>query len=1468
MPIDAITAVRPLTDFVELVDVPLIDFLPIDGSSVVGNILVSDVWTHLDEGHFTLGAEFYLGGIENLHLPGLDQLSLSFNEDALAKGLLVVGEEPSLHLKDVGITLRVSPDILRAEDGNGATVTTKCEVRFDRNGFHFLAFDETSIANSRIAGTDIAISLDGIHFDDKSDAFLSVRSGTLTLPMFTDAKGSSLVLKGKDLSFGREGPSGNFKRVDGEALSFSLGGFACEIEEASFSLVDGQFTDVILDGRIDLRDFLKAGRSDGWVRVSFSIGPEGLVASLSDDEPIVSMNVPEMFHLSADSIRLEADDAGAGAVLWLSGTLTPDIRDVEGGWPSFDFDEIGIGPQGTLRLGSGASVATTQPFVLNWNFLKLTVTAFSLQRPDDAPEALELRITAAVEVVSGVPAGASVDGLVVRRSRDGAISARFDGIGVSFGTPGGYSFAASLSWDGSRQALSGTGYLDVSSLDIRLDVVAAASREKAADGRTQVTTFFLAAEATLVPGGIPIGTTGLSLYGVSGLLAHNLTLKLTSNSPRRYFDAFEAHPAGSFAALSKWEVSEAKHALSLGVLVGTADDGWLFSARGALMISIPDLAILLTATGNLIRERQAMNSGAPGMLSALLAAYPAQKLLRLDFSAQWESGSLFEVQGAGGGEFYGDKPADFRVWLGEKSAPVAARALKLDSTWLLNSEYWFGIDARRKAEIGLLSRFDLRGGIDGLYAEMSGYASANMTLAWRPSQFEGGLVAHGRARLVAGRLSLGFSQTADVNAQIARPTLFEIALRSCIKINLGIRRLELCLAHSFRWRKNTQPELPSLVQGLSIVPRHWTPRINSSLESPINNGIAHHVSSEASRDIDLGEVAPHSELVLELSKSMFVEPDVSKNVCLNDGATPYLQKIGEKSGWLARWSITELALRDDTEGKAFALFGTFSRSPLDREKDGKAVLARPPNTELRLLSSRRFGQGGSIGGGGAEETPSRNCTPKEDTVKRCVSLLGIEIGSGLLPNGWPYHLVWRSEPDSYDSRHGILLEGESEFFFWPPEGVASVEVVMAIPGQPPAACEPPCADTIHTHYPAPIRLTARERVLQSLCWDELIADDGSGEYQNWRGSSGCEEWTLEAKRRLLVPGHKYALTVKTLGQLQKGTGTVGNPMSMQRTYRFKAGRAPDWRGGLSRAIACHYPDDGQRPVYRGYDLRIRFKDDFFNALYALDKRRLGVRLRSTDGKTVASPNGDVFLPKNWEAGPVIRSPAEEWWIRSRAGDSGEPCETGANPPNQREDVYLPITLSELKLRPQARYVVELVAVDAGEEPTNPTEPLAEWSFTTSRFETFQDMMKPPTKAPAVGLAMTQWPSDSDFRTLARALGVPDVSMVEYAQITPVRAGSHLSCLLIEAPEPLDDKTNRLSVRVGDLLAKCVFNLDKTRAIAALEGTIELSSPDQTVDVSLQWARAPAGAAREEQRSVGGNVDCETVTWRVPLKGLF
>ena len=1463
---------RPLIDYVDPTDIPLAEYLEIGSIPILDRIMVGDAWTDLDDSGFTLGATFYMGGVEDLHLPGLDQIAISFNSDAMATGLLRCGADASLAIDDIELSIDIDRSILRPKNAPGpARILATCGVSFDAEGFRFGSFADVSMDTVLVAGTDVELTLKGLSVDLAGDDFIKVQSATLVIPQIARSAKDRLTLNATKIGVGRAGPSGTFSLAAGPSLGFTLYGFSCEIESASLTLDRGQICDFSVIGRLDLSSFLASDETDGWVDAEFAIGPAGVTASINAENPFLRLDIADAFSLGVRTIRLEPPaQVDGGGILWLSGELTPHIEGTDGDWPVFEFDEVGITSKGEIRLAQGATIAATQPFDIEWRFARLTVSSFSLQRPKDEPAEFELRLSAAVELIQGLPVGASVDGLVVRTQAGNAPRVSFSGIGMTFGSPGAYAFAAKFAWDSLTSRFSGSGHIDVESIDLRL------SASFTAEQRDGVPTVFLTADTELIPGGIPIGSTGLSLYGVSGLLAHNLKLKV-GTGPRRYFDAFNQSPPG-FADIGKWEAARGTNALALGAIIGTSDDGWAFSCRGGLLLSVPDLTLLVTAEANILDERMKFDSTA-SKLTAVLAVYPPDKLLRLDFTAEWAEPGLFQVSGQGGGEFYFDRPLDWKFWLGKRpseGSPVSARALQVKKPdWLLDANYWFGIDAARSANVGLQASIELKAGLGGIYAELAGSIGGDVTLSWNPAQLDGEFSLLARARLAAGGLSLSINVGAEVDIVVAQPKSIVIPLHACIEIDLGLDSIKLCLSYTFEWRNTAPPDIAFLPQGLSAVPRFWTQPPAGSGAVLRGDGIVFKRSDAMSGVADLGTVAPHSELVLEFPKSMNVALNDAKPAQLNDVATPYPQRISDHIDYVAEWSLTSLTLKDVTDNREVDLFGTFSRSPVARRPDLGTPTGpspsplRPPNTELRLLSSRRFGQDGSLSGGGAEDVPGGDCVPKDRVARRYVELANLQVGSGRLSNGWPYQWIGTPFEKDRDNRYGVELGAEDQFRVWASPEMMDLGVVWAplIPHTPPAKGSE--VETLAQLKPGkPLVHTDRSVLLTKLYWDTRIGDVGSGP-QDWKGSSGAEEWTLDAAKRLLIPGHAYSLHVAEQGQLFHD-GAALTPIQRTRDYMFTASRAPDWADALRNAVTGAYPGDGSRPVFRDYDLLVQFADDFFDALYQLDKRLLGVCLRDANGTPLKTAAGEeVLLPTSWIEGTYKRSPAEDHWGKGHAGNPADGCEHQSRPPPDTGNTVLPIKLQDLGLLPLTPYMVELVAVETAPGVSGRTPPLASWSFTTSAFKTFTELAASPALVPSRGLSQSTPSPTNSFDSLIRSFSSPSVTPVAATRMTPVRADDTMAYLLIEAPEPLDDATSRLKVSIdGTPATALVSNVDRTRLIARLAAPIALNNPNQTVSVDLEWAANPANAFPIERRTIGGTGSIETAHWLVPLAGLY
>lgn len=1457
--------VRRLTDFVAPVDIPFHELLDIpveaDRFAALDAIWVAEAWTSLDDAGFTLGADFYLGALPALGLPGLDQLALEINKDAFARGEMRLGADGvSLSVDQIELDLTFHPSILAQADGSRARLETACAFLVDTDGLTLLSVRRGHLPRSRVGGTGLWITLDGVGIGRTPDDWLHIESATIELPTFVDATSKPVTLSGDDLSLGRDGLSGTLA-LAGAGLNVSLFDFDCRLDEAMVTLERGNLGEVRIAGAIDISRFAPEAGDRGWVAVAFEIGATGISAQLSDPDPLVQLEIDGVFALAARSLRLEANRDDPGATVWLSGSLTPDIKGVDGTWPTLEFDEIGISSSGGIRLAAGASIATTAPFTVGWNFASLTVTAFSLERPEGSPDELILRLSAGIELVKGIPAGASVDGLVVHKSAHGT-SVRFDGIGIRFGVPGAFDVAISAAWDSRTSRFSGEGHFDIPSLDLRLDAIFDVREESDASGR--FTAAFVAAEAPLLPGGVPIAASGFCLYAVSGLIAVNREIGNTDpKNPRSYFDAYRAGTTG-FSSIGKWDAKRDAMALGLGVVIGTADDGWSINARGALILTLPELAVLAMVTGDVLSERKPMSDAGTGKLQALLAVHPALKRIRGDFSVEWDEDPAFRVIGNGGIEAIVDHPPSLSLWAGTEDSPISADFLNVGG-WLLRTRYWFGIGPDYAVALGIRSPFELGGG-GSVRAEIAGEIGANAKLGWAPFQLVAKAVLNARATLAAGSLRISFTLAATPVIQVPRPRIFRVPLEACISIRLGIKEVSLCLRYTFDWSRADPPRLEAFLHGLSFVPRHWLPRPGAT-GNVVESGTVSHAAAAGNGFVDLGLVEPHSVLILEFSKAVTLA--LSSNlVHLNQAARPRPLAIGPESGYFARWTLSRLALIDhDAGGREVEIFGTFSRSPLSRNRGGKPTNPRLPNTELRLLSSNRFGQEGSLGGGGAEETPQIDCAPRS-VMRRCtVSLAGLHRGAGRLPNGWPY-LSPRTIDDHSDIGVGVF--GDNFFRVWFPEWIGDIEI-SAIPYDDGILPPEPWPTVIlpRSINPADPSLSFAGGFLhREIAWYEVIGDDGSGEPQASEGSSGHEEWTVDDALRVLHPRHHFSLHIEGDAQLlNAGDKPVGAPQPFSREYRFQAAGAPDWTDALSRAIAAVYPVDGMRPIFRGYDLMMRFKADFYPALYRLDGKLLGLRLRDSDGKLVAAPDGrTVHVPNAWSRGEITSSPVEDWWRKTHGSTPGNQC-SALPPVPDEQDTVLAIPLAPLDLRPELRYAVELVAIDAVNHAVT-SEVLGSASFTTSRYKIYDELVAPPALQPTLGLSRFRETGDADFDDLVASCGAPAIAMPHAMRMTPVADGATLTYILIEAPEPLRDREDRLTILVDGNRGDIIANLDATRLFVKLTVPQPLNARTQTVRVTLDWDPAPRQARLEDRRLVTGTPRRCTLDWTVSLAGLF
>ena len=158
----------------------------------------------------------------------------------------------------------------------------------------------------------------------------------------------------------------------------------------------------------------------------------------------------------------------------------------------------------------------------------------------------------------------------------------------------------------------------------------------------------------------------------------------------------------------------------------------------------------------------------------------------------------------------------------------------------------------------------------------------------------------------------------------------------------------------------------------------------------------------------------------------------------------------------------------------------------------------------------------------------------------------------------------------------------------------------------------------------------------------------------------------------------------------------------------------------------------------------------------------------------------------------------------------------------------------------------------------PEHALASWSFTTSSFKTFMELLGKLEERIEGPVHAIGSPASGSFDDFARAYGIPTVRTVAATCLTPIEAGGNRIALLLESPEPLDDGSGRLTVTVAGEKAELVPNLDWTRVLVRIRRPASMK-----LSIQIGWRRKGRKEA-EDLRSDGLNSEDEVKVF--DLKG--
>lgn len=801
--------------------------------------------------------ELVVAGEAALGFPGVEDLAVVFGTTDAGATLLdasfFVGPKGIRgRVDNVTVGLRFPPGILKpVPESPGATVPPYAQIEvhggisLDENfDVHFDGFDSLSLKPVMIGNSGIIISADDVKFDfsrtetlaeiaaagfDESFMGVYISEAKVTLPKdFPSLAPQDLVLK--NCVIGSGGVSGKLEAhyapvYDSTSKTFSgngagrLFGIPFGLKDIELEFKQNTFLKSEIIGKLLLPFF------DEPVEVDIGISLDGgFTVKLTSAGPngLFKLTKQGVLEIELDSIGFELKDGVFLAKL--SGEITPLFGKNQGlTWPGFKVQELSIDSKGHVKL-QGGWLDLPKQYALNFHGFKVSITKLGMGRNEDGTK--WIGFSGSVKLVSGLPAGASVEGLRITANDDWTQpKISFNGVGLeldakAFYFKGAIAYREFLQNGATVRRFDGDIKLKLRSLKLEIDgslVVGSVTKTLT----TPAYNFFAIYVGVDLPTGIAFGTTGLAFFGFGGLLAIEMEPDKKADQPWYAIDpapSWYKTPTVGVADLKKWVNAHGSKAFGAAVKFGTfADNGFTVNGRLLVAIVFPGPMVFFEGMLNLLKDRAELTTGDPLFRAlAVLDNRAGSLLIGVDVKYQYDKddGKLLKIAAGTEAYYQFNDPRAWHIYLGIKE-PREQR-IQADILSLFNANAYLMLNAHQLA-MGAWVGLDKSWNFGPLSVTLQAWMETNAVLSFKPAHLSGNLWVHGAVDLKAFSFGLGLTIDARLEADVFDPFhvlgQFDVAL----KLPWPFRNKTLEAHVQLEWGpKKVQPAIPIALKEVTI----------------------------------------------------------------------------------------------------------------------------------------------------------------------------------------------------------------------------------------------------------------------------------------------------------------------------------------------------------------------------------------------------------------------------------------------------------------------------------------------------------------------------------------------------------------------------------------------------------------------------------------------------------------------------
>jgi hypothetical protein len=374
------------------------------------------------------------------------------------------------------------------------------------------------------------------------------------------------------------------------------------------------------------------------------------------------------------------------------------------------------------------------------------------------------------------------------------------------------------------------GQLDLTLVSVKLRIVGGLAVQNVTEGDRSATATIVTLAVEL-PGGIPLGGTGLAVFGFLGLFAMHQARLQTTTARNPALDWLVNRVAGDPTDLRGWGPLLDRWAFGVGLVAGTIEGGTVLNLKGMLVLEVPGPRVLLFVKANILSAKPDTKGTDTGALFAIVDISPQRILIGIQFSYEITEEVLKITIPVEAGFFYDPPtfpPEHFYVDVGSIAQPITAKILKL-----IDATAYFMVhgDGIPDFPLGALQGFSVATGFRasftwgntdiGLYLKIA--AGFDVGIGFKPLFFAGRVFIEGELRLfivsIEANAALIF-RTDGVDTLIegeicGRVDFFFFSVKGCVDFAIGTDPAAPAVPDPIR-DLMLQSRSPALIEGTGV----------------------------------------------------------------------------------------------------------------------------------------------------------------------------------------------------------------------------------------------------------------------------------------------------------------------------------------------------------------------------------------------------------------------------------------------------------------------------------------------------------------------------------------------------------------------------------------------------------------------------------------------------------------------------